>query len=81
MEIPGHRAVFIGEVRLADFKMILINAGYRAEFSGGMLVTADGTVSLKKEEVGGVPRIKIEGTLSDDYFKIRELLYSQYTIL
>jgi cleavage and polyadenylation specificity factor subunit 2 len=80
-EIPGHRAVFIGEVRLADFKQVLAQSGYRSEFIGGVLVTAEGTIALKKEEVEGLPRIKIEGVISADYFKIRQLLYSQYTIL
>jgi hypothetical protein len=44
----GHNVVFIGELKLADFKQVLGNAGYRADFQGGKLVTADGTVVIKK---------------------------------
>ena len=79
--IPGHRAIFIGEVSLANFKEVLQQAGYRADFVGGVLITAEGTIALRKEEVDGLPRIKIEGVISADYFKIRQLLYSQYIIL
>lgn len=38
-------------------------------------------VQIRKEEVEGTPRFHVEGILSEDYFKIRDLLYSQYNIL
>jgi hypothetical protein len=45
-----HKSVFIGEVKLYDFKSTLANAGYRSEFYGGVLVvnTPEGPISLKK---------------------------------
>lgn len=81
VEAPGHRSVFIGDPKLSDFKQVLMNAGYHAELYGGVLWTCEGMIALKKEEVDGQPRIKLDGVLCDDYFKIRDLLYSQYTIL
>jgi len=85
--VPSNRpkiarnSVFIGEVKLSDFKQALATAGYKSEFYGGQLLTCDGTISLKRKEKSGHSRIKIEGLISDDYFKIRDLLYSQYTII
>ena len=35
----GHKAVFIGDLRLTDFKSVLARAGISAVFSGGMLVS------------------------------------------
>jgi len=78
---PGHKAVYIGDVKLNDFKMILQQAGFRAEFYGGALIVGEGNIALRKEEVEGSSGIKIEGVISEDYFKIRQLLYSQYIVL
>jgi len=77
-QVPGHQAVFLGDVKLSDFKQVLSKAGIQAEFVEGSLVCGD--VALKREEIGGTSRINFEGILSEDYFRIRNLLYSLYEI-
>lgn len=80
--IRGHRPAFIGSVKLSDFKQTLTKAGFQAEFMGSGVEKAlvvNGHILLKKPPTS--TQIFIEGTLNDDYFKIRELLYAQYTIL
>lgn len=75
--IRPHDAIFINEFKLSDFKQVLLNNGIQAEFSDGVLYCND-KVSIRKRDSW---RIHLEGTLCDDYFKVRELLYNQYVIL
>jgi len=79
-KVSLHNALFINELKLSDFKQILINNSIQAEFSGGVLYCND-KVTVRRRETGGRGRIHIEGTLCDDYFKVRDLLYQQYVII
>jgi len=80
-EFPsGHDAIFVGDVKLYDFRQKLTEQGYKAEFKGGSLVV-NGEVILRRETEGGNSTINIEGTISEDYYKIRDLLYAQFHIL
>ncbi|KAL8565141.1 cleavage and polyadenylation specificity factor subunit 2 [Nucella lapillus] len=74
--VPPHTAVFINEPRLSDFKLILTKAGIHCEFVAGVLI-CNNVVAVRRD----AGRIQVEGTLCDDYFKIRELLYDQYAIV
>ncbi|XP_024532304.1 cleavage and polyadenylation specificity factor subunit 2 isoform X1 [Selaginella moellendorffii] len=74
---PPHKTVFVGDLRLADFKQLLATKGIQAEFAGGVLRCAD-NIAVRKS---GGQQLVIEGSLSDDYYKVRELLYSQYHIV
>ena len=76
-EMPTHQTIFVNELKLSDFKQILMKHDIQAEFSGGVLL-CNGQVEVKRTESG---RIHLEGTVSDEYFKIRKLLYDQYAIL
>lgn len=76
-KVPLHDAIFINELKLSDFKQILLNNGIQAEFSGGVLFCNE-KVSVRRRETG---RIHLEGLLCDDYFKIRDLLYQQYVMI
>ncbi|XP_035223144.1 cleavage and polyadenylation specificity factor subunit 2-like, partial [Stegodyphus dumicola] len=76
-QIIGHPTIFINEVKLSDFKQVLMRHGINAEFSGGVLYCND-VVALRKNESG---HIHFEGCLTEDYFKVRELLYEQYAII
>ncbi|KAF7489647.1 Cleavage and polyadenylation specificity factor subunit 2 [Sarcoptes scabiei] len=76
-KITPHQTIFVNELKLSDFKQILMKHGIQAEFSGGVLL-CKGQVEVKRTESG---RIQLEGTVSDDYFKVRKLLYEQYAIL
>lgn len=79
-QVPLHNALFINELKLSDFKQILINNGIQAEFSGGVLYCND-KVTVRRKETSGRGRIHIEGTLCDEYFKVRDLLYQQYIVI
>jgi len=82
--VPERSQVFIGDIKLYDLKPILLNAGYKAELQGGALaiLTPDGSpLSIRKEDATGKTQLKLEGLLSEDYFRVRELLYSQFTII
>jgi len=78
----GHEAIFIGDVKLSNFRHKLHDLGFRTEFKGGALVV-NGTVALRRdsEQTGGKGSIHVEGSISEDYYKIRELLYKQFQIL
>ena len=76
-QIPSHPTIFVNELKLSDFKQVLMKNGINAEFSGGVLY-CNNQVEVRRSEAG---RIHLEGTLSDDYYKVRQLLYSQYAII
>uniref|UniRef100_A0AAG5CS74 Cleavage and polyadenylation specificity factor subunit 2 n=1 Tax=Anopheles atroparvus TaxID=41427 RepID=A0AAG5CS74_ANOAO len=77
-DLPPHNPVFINELKLIDFKQILMKSNITSEFSGGVLWCSNGTVALRRVDTG---RVTIEGCISEDYYKIRELLYEQYAII
>lgn len=75
--VPGHMAVYINEPKLSDFKMVLLQEGMQAEFASGVLICNE-TVAVRRNEAG---RMQLEGAISKDYFKVRDLLYQQYAIV
>ncbi|XP_036335110.1 probable cleavage and polyadenylation specificity factor subunit 2 isoform X1 [Rhagoletis pomonella] len=77
-EIPVHNAVLINELKLSDFKQVLMRNNISSEFSGGVLWCANGTLALRRMDAG---KVTMEGCLSEEYYKIRELLYDQYAIV
>ncbi|ELU12868.1 hypothetical protein CAPTEDRAFT_155355 [Capitella teleta] len=76
-QIRPHGAVFVNEPKLSDFKQTLVNLGVQAEFSAGVLI-CNSVVAVRKNEAG---RLQLEGTLCDDYYRIRQLLYEQFAIV
>ncbi|XP_033241874.1 probable cleavage and polyadenylation specificity factor subunit 2 [Drosophila pseudoobscura] len=77
-EIPVHNSVLINELKLSDFKQILLRNNINSEFSGGVLWCTNGTLALRRVDAG---KVAMEGCLSEEYYKIRELLYEQYAIV
>lgn len=77
-EIPVHNSVLINELKLSDFKQILMRNNINSEFSGGVLWCCNGSLALRRIDTG---KVTMEGCLSDEYYKIRELLYEQYAIV
>jgi cleavage and polyadenylation specificity factor subunit 2 len=77
-EIPAHNFVFLNELKLADFRQILMKNNIQSEISGGMLLCCNGTIALKRMDTG---KVTLEGALSEDYYTVRELLYEQYAIV
>ncbi|CAD6991302.1 probable cleavage and polyadenylation specificity factor subunit 2 [Ceratitis capitata] len=77
-EIPVHNAVLINELKLSDFKQVLMRNNISSEFSGGVLWCANGTLALRRMDTG---KVTMEGCVSEEYYKIRDLLYEQYAIV
>lgn len=77
-EIPAHNFVFLNELKLADFRSILMKNNIQSEISGGMLLCCNGTIALKRMDTG---KVILEGCLSEDYYTVRDLLYEQYAIV
>lgn len=75
---PPHKSVFVGDLRLADFKQLLATKGIQAEFAGGVLRCGD---AFAVRRSGGSQQLVIEGPLSEEYYKLRDLLYSQFYML
>lgn len=74
----SHDTAFINELKLSDFKQILMKSNISSEFSGGVLWCCNGTLAVRKLDQG---KVVIEGCLSEDYYKVRELLYEQFAIV
>ncbi|CAL9759692.1 cleavage and polyadenylation specificity factor subunit 2-like [Musa acuminata AAA Group] len=83
---PTHKSVLIGDLKLADFKQFLASQGVQVEFTGGALRCGE-HVTLRKisdaSQKGGTggQQILIEGPLTEEYYKIRKHLYSQFYLL
>lgn len=78
-DIPGHQATLVNELKLSDFKLILQNHGIPSEFIGGVLFCGQNSnIALKRHDSG---RVTMEGTVSEDYYSVREILYQQYAIV
>ncbi|KAF9796373.1 hypothetical protein SFRURICE_001946 [Spodoptera frugiperda] len=74
---PGgaHAASFINSVRLSELRAALSKLGLTTEFTAGALECCNGTLAIRRLENG---RVALEGVLSEEYYKVRELLYEQY---
>ncbi|ERM95057.1 cleavage and polyadenylation specificity factor subunit 2 [Amborella trichopoda] len=79
---PLHKSVLVGDLKLADFKQFLASKGVPAEFSKGFLRCGE-NITLRKvgDSKGATQQVGIEGPLTEEYYKIRELLYSQFYLL
>jgi cleavage and polyadenylation specificity factor subunit 2 len=77
----GHPAVMlsVGDIKLSQMKKILNKQGLAAEFHLGQL-KCSGQITLRKQ-ASDSNHIVIDGPLCDEYYKVRELLYSQFVIL
>lgn len=82
-----HKSVLVGDLKLADFKQFLSTKGVPVEFAGGALRCGEYVTvrkvgdSTQKGAGSGTQQIIIEGPLCEDYYKIRDYLYSQFYLL
>ncbi|XP_073020033.1 cleavage and polyadenylation specificity factor subunit 2 isoform X1 [Primulina eburnea] len=80
---PTHKTVLVGDIKMADFKQFLASKGIQVEFASGALRCGD-YVTLRKvgdsnqKGGGNIQHIILEGPLSEEYYKIRDHLYSQF---
>ncbi|EGG15314.1 beta-lactamase domain-containing protein [Cavenderia fasciculata] len=79
-ESKGHNVSFVGDVKLSEFKDVLTREGFQVQFDKGIL-SCNGLVYLWREEVDGNSCINIDGVMSEEYYLVKELLYSQFKIL
>ena len=69
--------VFVGDLKLSEFRNICHRAGLQTDFYAGDLVLNQAVV-VKKSDSG---QLTLEGALSPTYYRVRELLYGQHAIL
>ena len=67
-----------GDVRLSDLRLALGQAGISAEFASGRLVCAAGRVTVRRADADG--ELLLEGPLSEDYYRVRDVVYRQYHV-
>ncbi|KAG1652144.1 Cleavage and polyadenylation specificity factor subunit 2 [Nymphon striatum] len=69
IQAPSHSTVFINELKLSDFKQVLLKAGIHAEFSGGILY-CNNVVAVRRSDAG---RIHMEGCFCEDYYRVQHV--------
>lgn len=67
-----------GDVRLSDLRLALGQAGIAAEFAAGRLVCGAGRVTVRRADADG--ELLLEGPLSEDYYRVRDVVYRQYHV-
>lgn len=69
--------VVAGDVKLSALKKALGDAGISADFYAGMLV-CQSRVLVKSNGPAG--QLLLEGPLCEDYYRVRDVMYTQYHI-
>uniref|UniRef100_A0A9I9EMW2 Cleavage and polyadenylation specificity factor subunit 2 n=1 Tax=Cucumis melo TaxID=3656 RepID=A0A9I9EMW2_CUCME len=83
----AHKSVLVGDLKMVNFKQFLANKGIQVEFAGGALrcgeyVTLRKVTNASQKGGGsGTQQVVIEEPLCEDYYKIQDLLYSQFYLL
>eukprot|EP00879_Flechtneria_rotunda_P022632 GHRR01023899.1.p1 GENE.GHRR01023899.1~~GHRR01023899.1.p1 ORF type:complete len:241 (+),score=88.55 GHRR01023899.1:369-1091(+) len=73
-----HGGIFIGNVKLSEVKQALAAAGIPSEFRGGGRLVAAGVLVVRRDGPEG--QLIMEGPLCADYFRVRDVVYSQYNV-
>ncbi|CAJ0824574.1 18060_t:CDS:10 [Entrophospora sp. SA101] len=74
----NNNPIFVGEVKLSELKRLLQSEGITAEFKGEGVLVCNEKVAIKKTSKG---QLILEGSLSEDYYKIRTIIYAQHALL
>ncbi|CAD6190076.1 unnamed protein product [Caenorhabditis auriculariae] len=77
-EIPCHEAVYVNDPKLSEFKNVLVEKGYKAEFQAGSLQINGGAFSIRRADTGS---FSLEGAFSKDYYSLRNIFYEQFAVL
>lgn len=75
--VGDHGGIFIGDVKLSNLNQALAKAGLPSQFVAGRLLVKG---SLLVSRQGDDGQLMVEGPLCDDYFKVRDVVYSLYNI-
>jgi cleavage and polyadenylation specificity factor subunit 2 len=80
-DVPSpHPLVCLGVVQLARVKHILNDSGVSADFAPGGVLACGPSGQVQVEKVGK-SRVRIKGALCEAYFRVRELLYSEFELV
>lgn len=75
----GHRALYLGDVKLLEIKLALDNAGHPTILGDGVLCCGkDHPVFIERK---GVTKLAMKGVLCDEYYEIRDILVKQFNVL
>ena len=75
-----HRPAFVGDLRFSDLLQACSAAGIPSEFSaGGVLLCGRGVSVRKVDGVDG--EFVLEGAAGEDYYRVREVLYSRFRVV
>lgn len=84
---PSHASQLVARPppnsRATELKQALAAAGIASEFHAGALYCAGHVVVRRRQPGGGDDDgggLLVEGALSEDYYRIREVVYGQYHI-
>ncbi|EGF79032.1 hypothetical protein BATDEDRAFT_12823 [Batrachochytrium dendrobatidis JAM81] len=78
-QLTRQHVMVVGEAKLSQVRKVLDSQGFRTAFASGVLVVNEGKALIKRSGTDG--SLALEGSISRDYYKIRELLYSTLAIL
>lgn len=73
-----------GEVLLTDLRTELIAGGMKAEYSahpGYSQLVVNGKIVVRKEHVGDMGKMNVEGPLCEDFYTVRSIVCGQYVTL
>ncbi|XP_031632233.1 probable cleavage and polyadenylation specificity factor subunit 2 [Contarinia nasturtii] len=76
--VEPHKSTFVNELKISDFKQVLSRNNIQSEFSNGALWVANSTIAIRRIDTG---KLCMEGCISDEYYRVRDLLYDQYAII
>ncbi len=73
----SNAAAFVGDLNLGDLRQDLISQGIKTELVQGVLI-CDGLISIYRADDQN--EITMEGPLSSLYYRVRDIVYSQYVV-
>ncbi|KAJ3006999.1 UNVERIFIED_CONTAM: cleavage and polyadenylation specificity factor subunit 2 [Siphonaria sp. JEL0065] len=73
----SHKPVIVGDLKLSEFRKVLVSKGFETEFVAGVLVV-NRSIMIRKSQQG---KLVLEGSLSPDYYACRKLLYLEHAVL
>lgn len=76
--VGDHGGIFIGDVKLSEVKQALAAVGVPSEFRPGGRLVVGGSLVVRRDGPEG--QLLMEGPLCEDYFKVRDVVYSQYNV-
>ncbi|KHJ99454.1 RNA-metabolizing metallo-beta-lactamase [Oesophagostomum dentatum] len=76
-DAPPRDVVYVNDPKLSEMKQLLLNMGFSAEFSSGVLYIG-GVISIRRNEAG---RFHIEGCVGPLYLKLRDIILEQFMVL